>query len=132
MTLKDLLLVLMAAGSGGLVYWLMETVAWFKALPAMWKRFLSLALSGAIPVLAWLFGVAMLYWLEPIGWRAWIEAIFAVAAGGMFTSQILHGALKLPMSEAERGAELTAAYEQGVASVGKAPPVGYAATRARG
>ena len=95
MELRDLLLILMTAGSGGLVYWLMETVPWFKALPADWKRYVSLALSGAVPVLAWLIGVGMAYWSAPAGWRGWIEAIFAVAAGGIITSQTLHGALKL-------------------------------------
>ena len=95
MTLKDVLLVLMAAGSGGLVYFLMEQVAFLANLPAMWKRIVSLALSGVIPVLAWLIGIAFLYWVAPVGWRAWLEAIFAIAAGGIITSQGLHGALKL-------------------------------------
>lgn len=99
MELRDILLVLMAAGSGGLVYWLMETVGFLRALPAEWKRYVSLALSGLIPVLAWLVGVAMLYWDAPGDWRAWIEAIFAVAAGGIITSQTMHGALKLRLRE---------------------------------
>jgi hypothetical protein len=95
LALKDVLLVLMAAGSGGLVYWLMETAAWLKALPADQKRYASLALSALVPVLAWLGGVGMAYWAAPSTWRAWVEAIFAVAAGGILTSQTLHGALKL-------------------------------------
>jgi zinc transporter ZupT len=95
MQLKDVLLVLMAAGSGGIVFWLMDAVAFLANLPSMWKRLVSLALSGVIPILAWLIGVAFLYWAAPVGWRAWIEALFAIAAGGIITSQTAHGIAKL-------------------------------------
>ena len=95
MQLRDILLVLMTAGAGGAVYWLMENVGFLRNLAPEWKRYVSLALSALIPVLAWLVGALMLYWDAPGDWRAWIEAIFAVAAGGIITSQSLHGALKL-------------------------------------
>ena len=95
MGLKDLVLLLMVPGSGGLVYYLMEKVPFLVGLPAEAKRYVSLFLSGLFPVLAWLVGIAMLYWQAPGDWRAWVEAIFAVAAGGIITSQALHGRLQL-------------------------------------
>ena len=95
MTLRDLIVLLMTAGSGGLVFALMEKVAYLKNLPPDLKRYASLLLSMLIPVLAWLIGIGMAYFTPPDTWRAWIEAIFAVGAGGLLTSQTLHGALRL-------------------------------------
>ena len=95
MDLRDLILLIMTAGSGGAVYWLMENVPFLKQLTPEYKRYTSLLLSGLLPVLAWLAGIGMAYFAPPETWRGWIEAIFAVAAGGIITSQGLHGALQL-------------------------------------
>lgn len=95
MTLQDLLLLLMTAMGGGSVFWLMENVAFLRGLSPEYKRYTSLLLSAAIPVAAWLVGVLMAYWTPPETWRGWIEAVFAVACGGVLTSQTLHGALNL-------------------------------------
>lgn len=93
--LKDILLAVVTMGAGGAVYWLMENVPFLKGLAADWKRYVSLALGALIPVACWLIGVAMAYWAAPETWRAWIEAIFAVAMVGITTSQAIHGATKL-------------------------------------
>lgn len=98
MNLQDLLLLLMTAGSGGVVFWLMENVKFLANLSPEYKRYTSLLLSAVIPVVAWLAGVLMAYWTPPDTWRSWIEAIFAVACGGVLTSQTLHGALRLARS----------------------------------
>lgn len=95
MTFHDLILLLMTAGSGGLVFLLMDNIAYLKNLPPDLKRYASLLLSVLIPVLAWLAGIGMAYFTPPGTWRGWIEAIFAVGAGGVLTSQALHGALRL-------------------------------------
>ena len=118
MNLQDLLLLLMAAGSGGLVFWLMENVKFLAGLSPEYKRYTSLLLSGLIPVAAWLIGVLMAYWAPPETWRGWIEAIFAVACGGVLTSQALHGALRLANWPDEQAALMTDAYERGESRCG--------------
>ncbi|MFA5635919.1 MAG: hypothetical protein WC977_08430 [Anaerovoracaceae bacterium] len=84
-----------AAGAAAATYWLMENVKWFKVLDPEPKRYVSLALSGSIPVVFWLLMVLMGYTGAPGTWRAWVEAIFAIAAPAVIGAQGLHGALKL-------------------------------------
>jgi hypothetical protein len=95
MTVKDFLLLLMSAGSGGVVYWAMESFAWLKNLKPEAKRYVSYGLAALLPVVGWLLGIGMDYWESPIGWRAWVEAVFALAAGAIIVSGGLHGRLQL-------------------------------------
>ena len=95
MELKDFLLIFVSGGGGAVVYWLMEHVKFLANLEPEWKRYVSLALAGVLPIPFWLFGIAMNYWMPPVGWRAWVEAIFALAVGAILVSQGLHGRMKL-------------------------------------
>jgi hypothetical protein len=95
MELRDLLLVFVSGGGGVVIYWLMERVPALANLQAEYKRYLSLALSAALPVPFWLLGIAMQYWPAPVDWRAWVESIFALAAGAIIASQALHGRRQL-------------------------------------
>ena len=96
MELHDWLMALMSGGSGAVVYWLMENVAWLARLRPDHKRYASLALSVALPILAWLAALALRYVPAPETWQAAIETIFALAAGALLVGQGLHGARQLP------------------------------------
>ena len=96
MELHDWLMALMSGGSGAVVYWLMENVAWLAGLRPDLKRYASLALSMLIPVLAWLAVLGLGYAPVPETWQAAIETIFALAAGALLVGQGLHGARQLP------------------------------------
>ena len=82
-------------GSGAVVFWLMEHVPWLAGLRADYKRYASLALSALLPMLAWAAMVALGYAAAPETWQGWVERLFALAAGAVFVSQGLHGALRL-------------------------------------
>ncbi len=95
LTLKDALLALMAGGGGVIVFLLMENVAWLKSLRPDYKRYVSWALSGAIPILAW--GAMLLMGYEPLPttWQAVVERLFALLAIAFTASQGLHAAKRL-------------------------------------
>lgn len=95
MELRDLLLVFVSGGGGVVVYWLLEHVPALAALQSEYKRYVSLLLSAVLPIPFWLFGIAMQYWAAPADWRAWVESIFAIAAGAILASQGLHGRKQL-------------------------------------
>lgn len=82
-------------GAGILTYWLMENVPVLAALEAKLKRFVAFGLSALIAVLAFLAMVGMGYQPAPADARAWIEALFSVAAVAAGLSQVLHGLIKL-------------------------------------
>ena len=82
-------------GAGVLAYWLMENVSALAALEPKLKRLVAFGLSALIGVLAFLAMVGMGYQPAPADWRAWVEALFGVAAVAAGLSQILHGLLKL-------------------------------------
>lgn len=93
--LMEVLKWLISGGSGAVAYWLMEKVKALAALEPEPKRYVSLAISGAVAVLAFLAQVGMGYQAAPLDARAWIETLFAVVGVAMGIGQILHGALKL-------------------------------------
>lgn len=95
MELRDLLLVFISGGGGVVVYWLIEHIPALANLEAEYKRYVSLVLSALLPIPFWLFGILMQYWPAPADWRAWVESIFAIAAGAIIASQALHGRRQL-------------------------------------
>ena len=95
MELRDLLLVFVSGSGGVVIYWLMEHIPALANLQAEYKRYVSLLLSGLLPIPFWLLGIVMQYWPAPVDWRAWVEAIFALAAGAIIASQALHGRKQL-------------------------------------
>lgn len=95
MELRDFLLIFVAGGGGVVVYWLLENVPALAGLASEYKRYLSLLLSGVLPIPFWLLGIAMAYWPAPTDWRGWVESIFAIAAGAILASQAVHGRKQL-------------------------------------
>lgn len=95
MELSDFLLIFVSGGGGVVVYWLMERIPALANLAPEYKRYLSLLLSGLLPIPFWLAGIAMNYWPAPVDWRGWVEAAFAIAAGAILASQAVHGRQKL-------------------------------------
>jgi len=93
--LKDFLVWVLTPGAGVLAYWLMENVQFLVDLEARLKRFVAFGLSAVLGILAFLAMVGMGYQAVPVDWRAWVEALFGVAAVAGGLSQILHGLLKL-------------------------------------
>lgn len=92
-TLQGFLALFVAGGSiiGAAVYWIMDTFDFFKNLQPAPKRFVSLALSAALPVLAWVIMLIMGYDAAPATWQGWIERIFALALTPILVSQGVHG-----------------------------------------
>lgn len=96
MSLKEALLAVLSGGGGWLTYVLMEHVPAFKKIKRPdHKRYVSLLLSGLLPVLAWLVLLGMGYESAPATWQAWVERVFALAAGALIVGQGIHGAKKL-------------------------------------
>jgi len=95
MSLREALLAVLSGGGGIVVYWLMEFIPQLKELRADYKRYASLVLSGLLPVLAWLVLLGMGYEQPPATWQAWVERVFALAAGALLVGQGIHGAKKL-------------------------------------
>jgi hypothetical protein len=93
--LKDFLVWVLTPGAGVLAYWLMENVPALVNLDAKLKRFAAFGISALLGILAFLAMVGMGYEAVPVDWRAWVEALFAVAAVAGGLSQVLHGLLKL-------------------------------------
>jgi hypothetical protein len=91
MELRDLLMVLISGGGGVVVYWLLEHVPTLANLSPEYKRYASLILAALLPIPFYLLGVAMQYWPAPVDWRAWVEILFAIAAGAVIASQAVHG-----------------------------------------
>ena len=92
-TLQSFLILIVAGGSivGGIVYWLMDNVAWFKARPPLEKRVWAFALSAALPIAAWLVMLVMGYEAAPTTWQGWIEKVFTLALTPILVSQGIHG-----------------------------------------
>jgi hypothetical protein len=96
MTLAGFLAWLVStAGAAAATFWLMENVPWLKSRPAEAKRYLSLAIAGAVPVLAGLAMIGLGYNQAPAAWQGWLEMLFALAAPAIIASQGVHGALVL-------------------------------------
>jgi hypothetical protein len=96
LTLKDALLLLVSGGGGAISYWLMAKVPALVAIKRPdYKRYVSLAIQAALPILSWLVMMGMGYESPPVAWQGWIERCFALAAGAIIVGQGMHGAIDL-------------------------------------
>ena len=79
-------------GAGWAAFQVMNRIPWPDAVTMETKRFVSIALTMAIAIVAWL----ILVWVGkqplPIGAIGWFEQAFAVAGSAYITSQAIHGA----------------------------------------
>jgi len=82
-------------GAGVAAYFLMEKVPALRRLASEAKRYVSLALSAAIAMVAFRFTIWMGYYPLPAAPRQWIEQLFAVSFVATGGSQIIHGRVKL-------------------------------------
>ena len=87
--------VLSGGGAGVIAYFLMEKVEFLADLGADYKRYVSIALTAALALLAWGAGLGMQYLAVPADWRGWIEAAFSTIAVALVTAQTIHGATAL-------------------------------------
>jgi hypothetical protein len=82
--------VISGGGAGFLVYWAVEKFDLFASVRPSHKRYAVMALAGALSCLAFGALVLMHYTAQPLDWRAWVEALFTVAAIGSGASQVFH------------------------------------------
>ena len=93
--LREILVWATTAGAGVLAYWLVEEVDWLAKLAPKTKRFASFGLTAVLALAAWGIQLVMAYVPPPVGWRAWVEAVVAIAAGAIVVAQGVHGARDL-------------------------------------
>jgi hypothetical protein len=87
--------VVMGPGAGALSFWVLEKLAWFQRRSAEHKRYLSLAGTTLLSMGAFCASVGLGYTTSPIGWQAWLEALFAVSFVACGFGQVLHGRVVL-------------------------------------
>ena len=108
--LAEVLSWLATIGAGVFAYWVVNRVNWDAVAEqapmltagdlAIWKRLTAWIVAALVAWLAWLIAMAMLYMAEPVGWRAWVESLFGVAAVAITTSQGVHTVRDLPNKRA--------------------------------
>ena len=81
------------AGVGA--FFLMEKVRLLVGLNSDVKRYVSLAITATLGMLAFGAAVGLSYQPQPASAQAWLEALFAVAFISTNTSQVIHGYAKL-------------------------------------
>lgn len=89
MDLQQLLYWLGTPGAGVVAFWIMDHWPWAKCLPEEPQRWLSLALSGVLALLAWGAQMAMLYQPVPSDWRAGLEQAVALLFTAFGVSQLV-------------------------------------------
>jgi hypothetical protein len=82
-------------GAGIAAYFLMEKIPFLISLSAELKRYVSLFLAAMIAMGAFAIAVSLGYQPLPIGWKGWLEALFAVAGVAIGIGQVIHGRAKL-------------------------------------
>ena len=96
MSLQEFLIWVLSGGGAGVVaFLLMEWIGKNTDLQSDLKRYLSLALAATVAVAAYSAAVAMGYEPMPADVRGWIEAVFAVIAVAVMSSQAVHGYVRL-------------------------------------
>jgi hypothetical protein len=96
LTLRDALWLLASGGGGAIAYWLMDKVPALANIkrPDV-KRYVSLIIQAALPIVAWLIMLGLGYESAPVTWQGAVERMFALAAGAIIVGQGLHGAIDL-------------------------------------
>jgi hypothetical protein len=95
-SLQELVIWLLTGGGAGVVaFALVEKIPALANLLPDYKRYVSLAITGAVAVAAWFFSVWMTWTVAPTGAQAWVEAIVSVIGTAIITSQVIHGATSL-------------------------------------
>ena len=95
MTLQDALLLIVSGGGGAIVSWLMENIQALVDLRPDFKRYLSWALSCAVPLIAWGAMLLMGYEPAPATWREIIERVFALLFVAFTSNQGTHAIVYL-------------------------------------
>jgi hypothetical protein len=91
MELADFLTWLIGGGGAAvLAFWLMEHLP-LEGLASEYRRYLSLAIAALVACAAFGISVALGYAETPVGWQAWLEALFAIIAVAIGGSQAIHG-----------------------------------------
>lgn len=98
-----------ASGGGAIIIanWLLEHVRFLIELQAEIKRIVAYALTGTLATVGYALSVWASYVPLPVGFQAWLEALFPIAATAVGLGQIIHGRTKLskkiPLVVAGRG-----------------------------
>jgi len=92
--LKDALVFVSTAGAGVVAYWLMEQLPALEELMPMWKRYTAFVLAFIVACAGYAGLMVMQYvalpGVWPTDWRLWVETFFAVGAGAILASQVVH------------------------------------------
>jgi len=92
MNLNDALVWIISGGGAAMAgFYLVEKVALFADLVPEAKRYAAFALTGLLAVGAWCALTALTGAVWPVGLAAWVDALFAVAAGAIIAGQAVHG-----------------------------------------
>jgi len=104
LTLGGFVAWLLSGGGAGIVtFFLMDKVAFLKALAPDYKRYASLVLTGLLALGAWGIGLGMKYIPVPGDTRSWIESAFSVIAIAIAVAQTTHGATSLRKRRIQNG-----------------------------
>jgi len=95
MNLRDFLTGLAGSGVLGvagfvLMAYLEKKWAWVAGLEAWLKRLMAWTVSGLVGVIPFLGMVLMQHVPAPVGWRAWVEALFVYVYIALAASQGAH------------------------------------------
>ena len=93
MNLTDALVWIISGGGAAFAgFWLVERIAWFAALTSEVKRYAAFAITGLFAIGAWTALTALTGTAWPATWGAWVNQLFAIAAGAIIAGQAVHGA----------------------------------------
>jgi hypothetical protein len=94
MDLQTLLVWLTTTGAGLVAWWIVDRIIWKYQTSDEIKRYVALAISGAIALAAWDMEIAMLYQPAPADWRAWVEQGVSILFTAFGVSQLAHARAK--------------------------------------
>jgi len=82
-------------GSAVATYFAVERIRVLAELQSEYKRWASLGIAAGLSMLAYTAAVGLRYVDAPVGWQAWLEALFAVGGLSAGLGQLIHGRAKL-------------------------------------